>query len=266
MLPNFLVIGAPRAGTTWIARNLREHPDIYIPSIKEVHFFDRNYNRGLDYYEGFFNGVSSETAIGEVTPSYLFLPQVPELIKKSLQDVRLIVTLRHPVERLYSRYWNSKAKYSQNKDLSFEEKLGKKPEFIHEGFYYDHLIRYFEIFPRKDILVLFFDELKDSPDIFLKKIFKHLNVDEDYKPPLLSSKINSATSVKNIGKSQVLWQVYRVLKKLRLYRAEQFVEKINRVEYPPMKHETREYLLELYREKNEKLSELLGVDLTQWDR
>ena len=151
MLPTFLIIGAPRAGTSWLSKNLSLHPDIYIPHVKEVHYFDRYYDKGQTFYEEFFDKSCGEKAIGEATPAYLFKENIPELIKKDLGDVKLIVSLRNPVDRLYSRYLMSKGSYEENKTLSFEEKIQAKPSFIGEGFYYDHLIRYYKHFNKKNI-------------------------------------------------------------------------------------------------------------------
>jgi hypothetical protein len=78
MLPNFLVIGARRAGTTWIHRKLSQHPQVFMPmAIKELHFFDRHFNMGLDHYRLFFSDANGEHhAIGEATPAYLHTPDV----------------------------------------------------------------------------------------------------------------------------------------------------------------------------------------------
>ena len=113
MLPTFLVIGAPRSGTTWIARNLREHPEICLSKKKELHFFDRdeNYERGIAYYESFFTRCSEQQhAIGEATPDYIHVPVAAKRIKEHLPHAKLIVSLRNPRDRVYSRDWNARGK------------------------------------------------------------------------------------------------------------------------------------------------------------
>ena len=74
MLPNFLGIGAQRAGTTWLYNCLNEHPDVFVSSAKEIHFFSHEFDRGVTWYEGHFQGRNTESAIGEITPNYLNVP------------------------------------------------------------------------------------------------------------------------------------------------------------------------------------------------
>jgi len=267
MLPNFLIIGAPRAGTTWAAKNMMDHPEIFMPRIKELHFFDANYDQGMECYESYFSDVKGKIAVGEATPEYLYIPEVAARIHRHMPDVKLIVSLRNPVERLYSRYWNSKAKYVGNKDLSFEEKIKQKPLFIEEGFYYDHLTRYYGLFPREQLLVLLYDDLERNPHGFLADIYRFLGVDPDFVSEYQEIKINSAAAKKYVGKSQVLWNIHRALMRLRFFSLGKIVENINRNDYPPMRADTKRWLVEeVYKGKNRQLSELVGKDLSAWER
>ena len=266
MLPNFIMIGAPRAGTTWTIKNLSLHPEIFIPKEKEVHFFDLNYEKGIEYYKSRFEAAKGELAIGEKTPEYLYVKKVPALMKRHLPDIKLIVILRNPVDRLYSRYWNSKAKYSANINLSFEEKIKKKPVFIEESFYYDHLVRYFQYYPKDRFLILFFEDLLSQPYDFLKNIYKFLNVDKTFISPLVAYKLNTAKSKKYLAKSRVLWKVQRGMMRLGMYKLSSIVEEINKNEYPQMNLETKKWLVnEVYKEQNHKLEKLLGRDLSAWN-
>ena len=267
MLPNFIIIGAPRAGTTWLAANLREHPEIFMPPVKELHFFDAEYEKGIPHYERWFNQASGEPAVGEATPSYLYLPFVAERIAAHLPDIKLIACLRDPVERLYSRYWNAKAKYPENTDLTFEQKLEKKPLFIHEGLYADHLERYFRLFPRENILITFYEDLKDNPGGYLRNIYRYLSVDEGFESPLLKQTVNSAASKNKISKSKALWHLYQGLMKIRAFGLAEYVHRANMIPYPPMRQETRRWLVEdVYAESNRRLSDLVGRDLSHWSR
>lgn len=265
MLPNFLVIGAPRAGTTWITTMLKAHPDIYMSSVKELHFFDKHYDKSIAYYEQFFGDWVNEKAIGEATPAYLCSERVPLLIKKHLPDVKLIVSLRNPVDRLYSRYWNAKAKFPSNRDLSFEDKIKRKPLFIEEGFYYDHLLRYYQHFPEDRIQVLLFDDLKKNPREFVRGIYGFLGVDSTIVPPLLDQPINAASGKKMLGKSRLLWYLYKGLVGMKIIRLAHTLKNLNKKQLPPMKTETREWLVnDVYLNKNKLLEELIGRDLSHW--
>src|SRR5436305_13662497 len=104
MLPNFLIIGAARSGTTTLYTHLKRHPDIYLPPRKrpEPHFFYKSaeYERGIGYYEErYFSACRNESAIGEASTSYVFGPTVPGRIRAALPDIKAICLLRNPVER-----------------------------------------------------------------------------------------------------------------------------------------------------------------------
>ena len=104
--PDFLIIGTQRGGTTTLFSLLSAHPGIFMPEEKEVHYFDLNYQKVIDWYtEKFSTSVKASTAItGEASPYYLYHPHVPARVAKDLPEVKLIVLLRDPVDRAYSNY------------------------------------------------------------------------------------------------------------------------------------------------------------------
>ncbi|HEX6995191.1 MAG TPA: sulfotransferase [Gammaproteobacteria bacterium] len=272
-MPNFLVIGAPRCGTTWIDENLRRHPEIYMPPKKELHFFDRHYERGIEHYEASFAGWNGEKAVGEATPDYVHGlytshgQDVAGLIAKHLPDAKLIVSLRNPVERAYSHFLNVKAKHEHNLDLTFEEKLRKVrggAEIIREGFYAEHLSRYYALFPRENILVLLYDDLVADPKAFLERIYRFLGVDPGFESPAMDARINMAAGKKLLARSKSLWYLSRALTRLDAHRLAERVCKLNARPEPRMSDETRRMLVDVYREPNEKLERLLGRDLSHW--
>jgi hypothetical protein len=267
-MPNFLVIGAPRAGTTWIERHLRQHPQIFLPERKELHFFDReeNFSRGIEHYRSFFRGADGADAVGEATPDYLHHPLAPARIKQYLgEDVKLIVSLRDPVERAYSRYWNARGKFAENEGLSFEEKIARKPQFIYEGYYFDHLSRYLEHFDRRNILCLLFDDLKADGPAFMRTIYDFLAVDSGFVPRHSESVVNASASKKRNGRSAVLFYLRGAAAKLRLDTLADKLDELNRAPIPPLAPDTRRRLLhEHYLAQIEALEGLLGRDLASW--
>ena len=267
MLPNFLIIGVPRGGTGWLYNNLRTHPEIFMPLQKEIHFFDRNYHQGIQYYEQFFKDVHQEKAIGEASPAYFHTAEVPERIYEDLgPNIKLIVSLRNPAERLYSSFWLTKDKYKSNRGLSFEEKLKQKPQYIEEGYYVDHINRYLRYFNKNQLLFLSFDDIKKNPEDLLKKIYAFLEVDTEHISPLLNFEINSAKSRPSIGKNPLIYYSYRVIKKLGLKQLAYKVEKFNKIEYPPMNPDTKKWLVkEMYQDKNRQLQDLIGIDNSHWN-
>jgi hypothetical protein len=267
-LPTFLVIGAARAGTTSIYRHLRQHPEVFLPARKELHFFDRDesYNSGIDHYERFFRRADAK-AIGEVTPSYLHRAPAAMRIKRHLEDVKLIVSLRDPVDRVYSRYWNARGRYAENEGLSFEEKLARKPEFIREGYYYDHLRRYLELFDREQVLCLLFDDLKSDGRAFMQSIYRFLEVSDDFLPKGVDAPINASATKKRNAKSKLLYYLRGISSRLSLDSVAGKLEEVNRAAIPPIDPETRRRLLhEHYLVQIDKLENLIDQDLTVWKK
>lgn len=268
MLPNFLIIGASRCGTTWMANNIKLHPDIYMPSKKELHFFDADFDKGWDYYSGFFpeDKCSSCTAIGEATPAYLYMPEVPHLIKSRLPDVKMIVSLRNPIDRAYSHYWNLYAAAPEghvNKRLSFEEKLEFTPRLIDEGFYDKKLNSYYELFPKKNILVLIFEEMMDDQARHYRRIYEFLGVDPEVVPPLLDVRINSAAS--KLGHSKILDLTYKAFYRLvRIPALSRRIDDINAKTLPEMNVATRESLRQKFAPSAANLAQMLDRNLNVW--
>jgi hypothetical protein len=267
MLPNFIVIGASRCGTQWIHDNLSLHPEIYLPTeLQELHFFSKYYEKGMEHYSHFFNGHNNEKAVGEVTPDYIFSELAAKRIKEHIPKVKLIVSLRNPTDRLYSMYWILKGKYKENEHLSFEEKIEKNPELIKQGFYFDFLKPYMELFGKENILFLQFDQIKNNPNNFLRSIYQFLEIDENFVSPYLNTKINRATFRKFTGKSPILYFIWRGFKKFKLNQLAYKVEKWNSISTPEMDFETRQKLIEIYKPKNKELSSLLKKDFSSWNK
>jgi hypothetical protein len=134
-LPDFLVIGAQKAGTTALFVYLCAHPEVLAPVEKEVHFFDQHWANGVPWYRAHFPTTlelaarrrGGRTAItGEATPYYLFHPRAPERAAATVPDARLIVMLRNPVDRAYSQYHHRRRLGLE--DLSFEDAVAAEPE------------------------------------------------------------------------------------------------------------------------------------------
>ena len=120
VLPNFVVIGAMRSGSTSLYKYLQAHPDVYMPR-KEIHFFDRKWDRGLSWYLTRFEGHSGQTAVGEATPTYLAEPEALDRMASTIPDARLLAVLRDPVDRAYSHYWMEHARARDPR--TFEEAI-----------------------------------------------------------------------------------------------------------------------------------------------
>jgi len=183
-LPDFLVLGAQKAGTTALYSYLRRHPGITGPSWKEVSYFDRHYARGPAWYRGNFPLRRAEL-VGEASPSYLFHPLAPERAAALVPGARLIALVRDPVERAYSQYQHS-VDFGRE-PLSFEEALDREEErlegeverlcadpryfssawwdhtYVARGLYAEQLERWYAAFPHEQLLVLANEELSERP-------------------------------------------------------------------------------------------------------
>jgi hypothetical protein len=264
MHPNFVGLGAARAGSTWIARNLMQHPDIFLPSKKELHYFDRHYEKGLTYYQQEFSEWSGERVVGEITPQYFHNEAVAPLIKEQFPDIKLFVCLRNPVQRAYSHYWRLVAVSSGDRQASFEEVLRTTEEVLDVGCYHDHLTRYLRYFKQQQILVLIFDDLEANPQAFLNNMYVFLDVENMSSTFLAQQRINAAASHQDLGRSKVLWYLYRAFSRLRMFRLSSRLEKINSRELQPMKPETKEFLIDYYSVQVKKLQDLIDRDLSSW--
>ena len=193
--PGFLVLGAQRAGTTWLDRHLRAHPDVYLPERrKELHYFDACYDRGPEWYASFFPSEAEAAryrAIGEITPKYLYDPVVPERIRRDLPDCRMIAILRNPVDRAYSQY--ALAVRDDGEHGSFEDFVARNPDTIERGFYARQLVRYFGQFPRDRFLVLLFESVMCDADAALGRVADFLGIDaRDFPASAHGKKVNES--------------------------------------------------------------------------
>lgn len=197
-LVNFLGIGVQKSGTTWLDKCLREHPDIYLPPQKEVHFFDRFKNLDLvSSYESVFN-FQNEKIIGEITPSYILRPHCAKLIHEYNPNIKLIVILRDPTDRAISQYKMEMSRGSIDTNSGLWDAFNRDLCSIKErGLYQSQLERYYKIFNPSQILVLDYNDISSNPKKLLQKIFKFLKVDINFIPTNINSRIQPV-KVENI--------------------------------------------------------------------
>ncbi|MEA2343856.1 MAG: hypothetical protein QOF63_2025 [Thermoanaerobaculia bacterium] len=184
-LPNFLIIGAAKGGTTSLYHYLRQHPDIYMSPMKEPNYFteeDQLFGkrsvRSRSEYERLFDGVRDEHAIGEATPRYLNAIGGVGRIHADLPGVRLIATLRQPADRGYSAYL---MRFTDSREwLSADEVLQPGNYQFESGLYHAKLRRYFDTFPREQIKVILFDDLITRPKDTVQSLYRFLGVDPDF--------------------------------------------------------------------------------------
>lgn len=213
--PNFLFLGPAKTGSSWVYAILREHPEVFVPSAKDIQFFDHNYTKALDWYLSFFTSGAGKKAIGEVAHDYFWAEESADRIRSHLPNVRLLCCLRDLVDRTISSYLYDRNLFL-NKERTFESYVSNVERVLKPNDYYNNLHRFYAIFPRENIQVLFFDDLKRNPASFAAKIFEFIGVDPSLKPSLLYKKVMSAREPKLYWLSHLGFQVGLVLRKFGL--------------------------------------------------
>jgi hypothetical protein len=194
-LPNFLYVGPDKAGSSWLHEMLIKHPDVYLSPAKDLYFFDRYYDRGMEWYAAQFRGARGEPVIGEVCQDYLFHPEAARRIHATLGPVKVMVSLRDPVERAWSSYLYMR-KHGIGPD-TFAEALRSRPELLEHGRYATALDRFLEVFAREQVHVALFDDLAVDPQGFLDAVTDFLEIDRlaltaaDLEPRLPAARARS---------------------------------------------------------------------------
>lgn len=192
---DFIGIGAQKSATSWIYKMLIQHPEICGFYGKETHFFsdDDKYDKGIEYYKEFFFDCDSRKKIGEYSADYLTNKKVPLRIKKYFPDVKIIISLRNPVERAISRINHLKSNDRIKKNYKeYVSYIDDFPEIIENGLYSKYIKNYLELFPKENIHIIIYDDLLSSPQKEIKKLYKFLNIDDSFVPCGISVRINSS--------------------------------------------------------------------------
>jgi len=193
-LPNFLVIGAAKAGTTSLYNYLRSHPEIFMSSKKELQFFPEEFNwrLGVEWYQQHFAEAGDALAIGEASTTYTRYPYskgVSRRIGELLPDVRLIYLIRNPVERMRSEYLQHIA-HGWEDEPSMERALLENPFYLDISRYAMQIEQYLECFPRERLLVITSEDLRHRRDATMHRVFEFLGVAAAWVPPRLDQEFN----------------------------------------------------------------------------
>jgi hypothetical protein len=273
MLPNFLVIGAMKAGTSSLHHYLRGHPQIFMSQTKELNFFtkERNSNRGLEWYESHFADADGALAIGETSPSYSKYPEygpVPELIAKVLPDVRLIYLIRHPVERMRSHYIHWVLKGTENEPI--ERALLIDPRYLSSSLYALQIEQYLKHFNREQLLIITSESLRNDRPRTMGRVYEFLGVD----PSAPDTEPNE-----EFHRSAEKWDNRRLARRMRRTRVYEFaaraapesmkksyrrvVQRIDPVR-AEVSHELRSRLDEMLKEDVRRLRSYMEADFDGW--
>jgi hypothetical protein len=233
MKPDFIGVGAQKAGTSWVYACLYEHPEICAP-YKEIHFFSRekNWSKGKEWYEHYFrncdeSSVKGEfsTVKGEFSTSYLYDAHSAERIKNMYPETKILVSLRNPVERAYSQYRNAIKMVEIEKDTSFEQFLEREESVVGQGMYFEQVKRFIDVFGKKNVLVLIHEDAKCDPKKYIQSIYSFLGVDDAFVPTMLERKVNVARTPRSPHIDRIMMKVSGVLRRSGLEKVVWFVKK-----------------------------------------
>jgi hypothetical protein len=301
-LPNFLIIGAAKAGTNALYHYLRQHPQVYMSPWKEPKFFafeseadlgfraangrDAPVNASVildqaEYEELFDDAGDEELARGEASTHYLYVERSPGRIKELIPDAKLIAVLRNPVDRAFSSYQHLVR--DDLEPLDFGAALDAEPQRIAEhyaylyrytdmGFYSEQLDRYEKTFPENQLCVLLYDDLRSDPEGTCRRIFSFLGVDEDFIPDM-SGEYNRSGVPKSRFMHRLfnpsapmkrrLWNVTPRFARERLLDAQ--TKMVNRnLQRQTMPEPERDRLRDVFREEVGRLEARLDRDLSHW--
>jgi len=284
-MPNFIIIGVAKAGTTSLYRYLDQHPQVFMSPVKETNFFAYEDMRAgtwtsggdppnpayfpvktLEAYEAMFAGVSDEIAIGEASPRYFCSPTAPQRIHECIPDVKLVACLRNPADRAFSGFLMRVRK--GHAKMKIRERLTPESHHVVEGFYYSWLKRYSDLFPKDQIKIYVFEEFKKNAAGVVADLYDFLGVDTSFAPDT-SVKYNPG-AVPKIRLFNKLFYNPRLIDITKSMLPESMQEKLKQIRElnlttsPKMPPDLRVELLNIYREDILKLEELLGRDLTIW--
>ena len=283
-LPNFIVGGVVKGGTTSLNFSLKQHPEIYMCPLKEPRFFvydvhdpDHVQGRGLHFpvktweqYVALFAEAGDQPIVGEVSPHYMISPIAPQGIHDRLPNVRLLFSLRHPVKRAYSIYWHQMR--LGNEDRPVAEALGEEEYAVTHGLYAAWLKNWYALFAPEQIKIVLFDDLQRDPLGTYAGICRFLEIDDTFVPNM---------TVRNRGgamKNPRLGRLFERLKKHPLRRAldpllpqkaRQAIAQArdhNLEEPPPMPADVQQRLNAFYRDDITELEQMLRRDLSAWKK
>ena len=288
-MPNFLIIGAMKSGTTALYYYLEQHPEIYMSPVKEPNFFSSQEQENaadavtnIGTYQHLFRGGSGKKALGEASHSYLYEPRAAAEIKRYVPEAKLIAILRNPIDRAYSHFLHMVRTGMEPLD-DFAQALQEEEVRIHKertfqdyigrGLYYQQLKRYFGTFPQEQVRVYLYEDLSGAPISTVQDAFRFLKVDDSFVPDVslrrnvsgqpkyktLDGLLRRQSRIKHAAKiylpARMRWRLSKTFDDLKTR---------NLAEPPPVQSKVRRHLIGVYREDILKVQELIHRDLSGW--
>lgn len=293
-MPNFVIIGAAKAGTTSLHRYLKQHPDIFMSQPKELRFFPfegqkpdfrgpddditlATITTDLKDYQSHFEAGANYSARGEASPVYLSHPRSAERIHHHIPGAKIIAILRHPADRAFSQFLSRKR--DQQEPLNFSDALAAEEQraqlgwshlwhYLRRGFYAAQLKPYFDLFSREQLKICLYEDYARDPVGLMQDLFRFLNVNDAFVPDTsvrhndsthprlwrLNAFLTEPRKTKNFIKQMVPGELSRIGDRLR---------RVN-LHKPVLSEAMRRHLTAIYREDILELQGMLKRDLSHW--
>jgi len=295
-LPNFLIIGAAKSGTTSLFNIVAQHPNVFSSQIKETRFFsdDQRFLRGVGWYqETHFKNIRNQAVRMEGTPAYLtWSEKVAPRIKELYGDhpVKFAVIFRDPVKRAYSHYWHRVRMGDEDPTkISFTDAIHSEDQRMREnwqrleaegnglygyyraGCYASRLNPFLDLFPREKFYFMLQEDLSIENSVIMAGLFRFLGIDDEYPVKYLVSNESS------VPRDERIYSIYHRLKKTGLNRiVKAFTPKkfrrwlredalVKPIRYPPMDEDIKKELYSRYSYENQQLEKIIGRDLSKWN-
>lgn len=299
--PNFLAVGVPKAGTSSLYSYLKEHPEVYLPEQKELHFFT---NKTLqentegpgdklalntvikkeEDYMALYNGLKNQTVSGDISPSYFFFAdQAIPAIKENLgDDIKIIITLRDPIGRAFSNYLHQKRLLHE--ELTFDQAILNEEKRKKDGFgdfwrykeqslYYEKCIKYIEAFGKENVKIILFEDLIQNTEKEVKDIYTFLKVDNTFKPSNINEVFNKGGVYKKSKLTSFLLKPSRLKQFVLKIIGDRFINKYRayksnvlekNTEVKPIIEKQTIQTLKLYFKEDIEMLKTLNIDTTKW--
>jgi Sulfotransferase family len=276
MLPSFVVIGAMKSGTTSLYHYLKEHPQVFMARTKEPNFFteEHNWRRGVAWYEHLFDEASDDVrAVGEASTNYSKYPEfrgVPERIASVIPGVRLVYSVRDPIERMRSHYLHRLARGKEQEPIDVA--LLSNPTYVDTSRYALQIERYLEQVSMDQILVIRAEELQSDRSSTMRRIYRFIGVEEGWMPPSLDEEFYRTADKPSFSPLLASWRSARAWPTVRRLVPRSVRELVRRSaakgatpsRIPPLSADARRRLEDLLREDVRRLMKLLGDGFDGW--
>lgn len=273
--PNFIGIGAMKCATTWVSECLRYHPEIFMSSPKEIFYFSGHFEKDLDWYLNHFKESNQFKARGEFSTDYLCNKKVAERIMGKLGGIKLLVSLRSPVQRFISHYKHYVRSGYVKDELNlnnYQKAVSKYPELLQRGNYSEQLTNFIDVFGLDKIKIILKENIDSKPKEVVSNIYAFLDVNPDFVPPILEKKVSPGIAPKIKVLESMRRKIYSLSKKyapwfidfVKKYRIAEFYRKINSEKGFTVTPEVTKTLSNYYENEIIATEELINENLNIW--